>query len=48
MKPLALLSLATSLAPSRGWRNDDLRALRRRTGADFEVVDTGPLPRPGL
>jgi hypothetical protein len=33
-------------APSRGWSNDDLRALRRVKGKDFEVVDTRSLPRP--
>jgi hypothetical protein len=35
-------------APSRGWDNDDLHALGRVTGSDFEVVDTGALPKPGL
>jgi hypothetical protein len=30
-------------APSPGWRNDDLRALARVKGSDFEVVDTGSL-----
>ena len=34
-------------APNRGWNNDDLRSLRRLSGSDFEVVDTGRLPRPG-
>ena len=33
-------------APSRGWDNDDLRALRGVTGSDFEVVDDSALPRP--
>ena len=28
-------------APSRGWDNDDLHALGRVRGSDFEVVDTG-------
>jgi hypothetical protein len=30
-------------APSRGWRNDDLRSLARVKGSDFEVVDTSTL-----
>ena len=34
-------------APSSGWNNDDLHELRRVRGADFEVVDTSSLPRPG-
>ena len=34
-------------APAPGWRNDDLHELRRVSGADFEVVDTSSLPRPG-
>ncbi len=34
-------------APSRGWDNEDLHELRRVRGADFEVVDTSSLPRPG-
>ena len=34
-------------APSRGWDNEDLREPRRVRGADFEVVDTSSLPRPG-
>jgi len=34
-------------APSTGWDNDDLRALRRLRGADFEVVDPRRTPRPG-
>jgi hypothetical protein len=34
-------------APSRGWRNDDLRSVSRLTGGDFEVVDTTRLRRPG-
>lgn len=33
-------------APSSGWDNDDLRSLRGVSGADFEVVDEGALPRP--
>jgi hypothetical protein len=32
-------------APSSGWDNDQLAALRRLTGADFEVVDTSSLRR---
>ena len=28
-------------APSARWNDDDLHALGRLTGADFEVVDTG-------
>jgi hypothetical protein len=39
-------SLYVSGAPSRGWDNDQLHALHRVTGSDFEVVDTGSLPRP--
>jgi hypothetical protein len=35
-------------APSPGWNDDDLHALHRVKGSDFEVVDTRPLPRPGL
>ena len=34
-------------APHRGWDNDDLQSLRRVRGADFEVVDTRRLRRPG-
>jgi hypothetical protein len=34
-------------APNRHWSNDDLHSLGRLTGADFEVVDTASLPRPG-
>jgi hypothetical protein len=30
-------------SPNPGWRNDDLRALGRVKGSDFEVVDTGTL-----
>jgi len=30
-----------------GWNNADLRALKRLSGGDFEVVDTRSLPRPG-
>jgi hypothetical protein len=33
-------------APSRGWDNDQLHALQRVRGTDFEVVDTTSLPRP--
>ncbi|MEA2221431.1 MAG: hypothetical protein QOJ35_4057, partial [Solirubrobacteraceae bacterium] len=33
-------------APDRRWDNDDLHALGRLKGADFEVVDTSSLPRP--
>ena len=33
-------------APSKGWNNDDLHSFGRVKGADFEVVDTGRLPRP--
>ena len=35
-------------APDRRWNNDDLHALGRLTGRDFEVVDTRSLPHPGL
>ena len=34
-------------APDPRWSNDALHALGRVTGADFEVVDTSSLPRPG-
>jgi hypothetical protein len=34
-------------APNSHWSNDDLHALSRLTGADFEVVDTSSLPEPG-
>jgi hypothetical protein len=34
-------------APNRHWSNDDLHSLSRLTGADFEVVDTSSLPKPG-
>ncbi len=34
-------------APNTHWSNDDLHSLGRLTGADFEVVDTSSLPRPG-
>jgi len=34
-------------APDRRWSNDELHALGRVTGADFEVVDTSSLPHPG-
>jgi hypothetical protein len=33
-------------APSRGWDDKDLHQLLRIHGRDFEVVDTGSLPRP--
>ena len=33
-------------APSRGWDDDQLRALKRVEGRHFEVVDTSRLPRP--
>jgi hypothetical protein len=33
-------------APSPKWSNNDLHALGRITGADFEVVDTSSLPHP--
>jgi hypothetical protein len=35
-------------APSAGWSEDDLATLDRVKGSDFEVVDTGSLPKPGL
>jgi hypothetical protein len=38
--------LHVSGAPSRGWDNDQLHSLHRVRGTDFEVVDTGSLPRP--
>jgi hypothetical protein len=34
-------------APDPRWSNDQLHTLGRVTGADFEVVDTSSLPRPG-
>jgi hypothetical protein len=34
-------------APSPGWDNDDLHALGRVDGRDFEVVDSAALPKPG-
>jgi hypothetical protein len=34
-------------APNRHWNNDALHSLGRLTGADFEVVDTSSLPKPG-
>jgi len=34
-------------APNPNWSNNDLHALSRLTGADFEVVDTSSLPQPG-
>ncbi len=34
-------------APDKHWSNDQLHALGRLTGADFEVVDTSSLPEPG-
>jgi hypothetical protein len=34
-------------APNPHWSNDQLHTLGRLTGADFEVVDTSSLPRPG-
>jgi hypothetical protein len=33
-------------APSKGWDNDELNALKRVEGGNFEVVDTSRLPRP--
>jgi hypothetical protein len=36
-------SLYVTGAPDPRWDNDDLRALGRVTGADFEVVDTRAL-----
>jgi hypothetical protein len=32
-------------APDRHWSNDDLHAMGRVRGSDFEVVDTASLPR---
>ncbi|HEX4323227.1 MAG TPA: hypothetical protein VHZ77_01200 [Gaiellaceae bacterium] len=34
-------------APNKHWSNDQLHSLGRLSGADFEVVDTSSLPRPG-
>jgi hypothetical protein len=33
-------------APSKGWDNDELNALKRVEGSNFEVVDTSRLPKP--
>jgi hypothetical protein len=33
-------------SPSKGWDNDELNALKRVEGSNFEVVDTSRLPRP--
>ena len=33
-------------SPSSGWDNDELNALKRVEGSNFEVVDTSRLPRP--
>jgi hypothetical protein len=33
-------------SPSKGWDNDELNALKRVEGSNFEVVDTSQLPRP--
>ena len=33
-------------APSSGWNNEDLHALDRVRGSDFEVVDPASIPRP--
>jgi hypothetical protein len=33
-------------APSKGWDNDQLNALKGVEGSNFEVVDTSRLPRP--
>lgn len=35
-------------APSSGWNNDELHALKRIKGSDFEVVDIAELPALGL
>lgn len=35
-------------APNSRWNDDALHQLTRLTGRDFEVVDTGSLPHPGL
>ncbi len=35
-------------APDRHWNNDALHLLDRLSGRDFEVVNTGSLPHPGL
>jgi hypothetical protein len=32
-------------APSAGWDNEDLHALDRVRGSDFEVVDPASIPR---
>lgn len=40
-------SWTVSGAPDPRWSNDALHTLGRVTGADFEVVDTSSLPRPG-
>jgi hypothetical protein len=33
-------------APSKGWDNDELNALKMVEGSNFEVIDTSKLPRP--
>jgi hypothetical protein len=33
-------------SPSKGWDNDELNALKRVEGSNFEVVDTSRLPKP--
>ena len=35
-------------APNPRWSDDGLHALDRLSGRDFEAVDTGSLPHPGL
>jgi hypothetical protein len=35
-------------APDRHWNNDALHLLDRLSGRDFQVVNTGSLPHPGL
>ena len=39
-------SIYLSGAPHRSWDNDDLGALKRLSGSDFEVVDTSGIPTP--
>jgi hypothetical protein len=39
-------SIYVSGAPHPRWDNDDLRALKRLRGSDFEVVDTSGIPTP--
>jgi hypothetical protein len=41
------LPLYLSGVPDKRWNNAQLATLNRLRGADFEVVDTSSLPKPG-